>query len=132
MIKIKLDKFKNNNMNFRMDVSEEFKENVIIKRCLLEARVNNSVKQYKYLVPMKYLLPVINNFSSEQLKFDKRSLLEFLEFSDEYDENYYYIYKANATYMKKWREEGCPPIYKVIIDVDSKEFKKEVVFERLI
>lgn len=132
MIKIKLEKLKNDNINFRMDVSEEFKENVIIKRCLLEAKIKKGVKQYPYVVPMKYLLPVINNFSNEDLKFDNRSLLEFLEFSDEYDENYYYIYKVNATYMKRWREEGCPPIYKIIIDSELKEFTKEIVFERLI
>ncbi|SHI35335.1 hypothetical protein SAMN02745163_00072 [Clostridium cavendishii DSM 21758] len=132
MIRIRLDNFKNQGMIFKMFVDEETKENRIIKRCLLEAKVLKNAKQYPYNVPMKYLIPIMKNFSSDEIKVDKRSLLEFLEFSDEYDENFYYIHKANANYMKKWREVGCPKIYKVIIDSLTYKISKEVVFERLI
>lgn len=132
MIKIKLEKLKNGNIIFRMDINDELKENIIIRRCLIECKIKKSVKQYPYVVPMKYLLPIINNFSTNQIKIDKRSLFQFLEFSDEYDENYYYTYKANAPYMKKWREVGCPKIYKITINGECLEVNKEVAFERLL
>ncbi|NGT26718.1 hypothetical protein G6Z19_08355, partial [Clostridium perfringens] len=63
---------------------------------------------------------------------DLDSRLEVLEFSDEYEEVYYYNYKATPAYMKKWREEGCPPIFKITINPKDLSVEKKVIFERLI
>ena len=32
--------------------------------------------------------------------------------------------------MKKWRLEGCPNIFKIEIDFESKEMKKNIVFKK--
>ena len=53
---------------------------------------------------------------------------EFLEFYDEFEENYYSI---NATLNYMWREENCPNIFKIKIDRESLEIKKEVAFKKL-
>ena len=34
--------------------------------------------------------------------------------------------------MKKWREEGCPPIFKITINPKDLSVEKKVIFERLI
>ena len=47
------------------------------------------------------------------------------------DENYYYILEANAKFMRKWREEGCPNIFKVEIDRETLDLKKEIVFKKI-
>lgn len=61
---------------------------------------------------------------------DKDSLLYYLEFSDMYDQNYYNETQATPNYMKKWREEGCPEIYKVTLDKDNCNIEKEVIFNK--
>ena len=33
--------------------------------------------------------------------------------------------------MKKWRQEECPDIFKVEIDSETLEFKKEVIFKKI-
>ena len=58
----------------------------------------------------------MNNIDKENIKLDRYSKLSFLEFSDDFDEKYFYILEANAKYMKKWREEGCPNIFKIEIN----------------
>ena len=57
--------------------------------------------------------------------------LSFLEFSDDFDEKYFYIFQVNARYMKKWREERCPNIFKIEIDKETLEIKKEVIFKKI-
>ena len=32
--------------------------------------------------------------------------------------------------MKKWREEGCPDIYKITIDPETLKVKKEIAFKK--
>ena len=41
------------------------------------------------------------------------------------------IFQVNARYMKKWREERCPNIFKIEIDKETLEIKKEVIFKKI-
>ena len=106
------------------------KENRILKRALFESRVVKN--EFKYNIPMKYFWPIINNVHKELINLSEDSRLEVLEFSDEYEEVYYYNYKATPAYMKKWREEGCPPIFKITINPKDLSVEKKIIFERLI
>ncbi|MPQ45113.1 hypothetical protein [Clostridium tarantellae] len=132
MINILLEVNKKGVLIFRANIDKIHKENLIIKRCLFESKIIKSNRKYPYNIPMKFLLPIINNFHKKYIYFDENSISEFLEFSDEYDDKYYYSYKANASYMKKWREEFCPKIYKVIIDKNKISINKNIIFERFI
>ncbi|MGL5615462.1 MAG: hypothetical protein ACRDD2_04425 [Sarcina sp.] len=129
MIKIKLEINKRGEINFRANVEGELKENTILKRALFEANKVKSKKEYPYLIPMRFLLPIINNIEKEKIELSKESIEEFLEFSDYYEEKTYYAGKATATYMKKWREEDCPKIFKVTINKETLEINKFVAFE---
>lgn len=132
MINIKLELNKRGEISFKAKVSDELKENIIIKRVLFESKIVKSNKKYPYVIPMRFFIPIVNNVHKSNIKFDKDSVNEFLEFSDFYEERSYYIGKANANYMKKWREEDCPKIFKIIIDKENLEVDKFVAFERLI
>ena len=132
MLKFKIESDKLGTLKFRADISEDLKENLIVKRLLFESKIVKSNKKYLYIIPIKYLLPVIQNVPSELLIMDEESIDNFLEFSDEYDEIFYYAAKATSGYMKKWREESCPRIFKVIIEKDTMKVSKEIAFERLI
>ena len=72
-----------------------------------------------------------NENKKENLKIDRYSKNTFYEFSDRYDEKYYYSFEINAKYMKKWRQEECPDIFKVEIDSETLELKKEVIFKKI-
>ena len=74
---------------------------------------------------------IVKNIKKENLKVDRYSKNTFYEFSDRYDEKYYYSFEINAKYMKKWRQEECPDIFKVEIDSETLELKKEVVFKKI-
>lgn len=130
MINIKLDENKRGKVIFRANIDECHKDNRILKRALFESRVVNN--EFKYNIPMKYFWPIINNVHKELISLSEDSRLEVLEFSDEYEEVYYYNYKATPVYMKKWREEGCPPIFKITINPKDLSVEKKVIFERLI
>lgn len=130
MINIKLDEDKRGKVIFRANIDECHKEHRIIKRALFESREVNDIFRYK--IPMKYFWPIINNIDSGVISLSDDSRFEVLEFSDEYEEMYYYSYKATPTYMKKWREEGCPQIFKITINPENLIIDKKVVFERLI
>ncbi len=130
MIYIFLENDKKGNIIFKAKIDEELKENKIIKRILMESKFLK--KESLYNIPVKFLLPLLNNFPKEYLNISESSLNTFLEFSDEYDENFYYIHKANSKYMNKWIENGCPKIYKTIIDKESLSISKSVAFERIL
>ncbi|MGL4741398.1 MAG: hypothetical protein ACRC41_11430 [Sarcina sp.] len=132
MLKFKLESDKSGNIKFKIKVSKELEDNIIIKRAIFEGKKLKGNKEYNYLLPSKYLVPIINNFEKSKLKIDKKSLLSILEFSDEYEEKFYYTNKADAKYMKKWRDEGCPTIFKIILDIETLNINKEVAFERLL
>lgn len=130
MIYISLQNDKRGNLVFKAKIDENLKENKMIKRILMESRFLK--KESIYNIPMKFLLPLLNNFPKKYLKIDEDSLNSFLEFSDEYDENFYYIYKPNSKYMNKWIENGCPKIYKIVINKETLSLSKTVAFERIL
>ena len=132
MINICLYEDKRGNILFKASIHDEHKDNLIIKRTLFESRIVKNNKKYPYIIPMKFLLPILNNFNKEYIRFSEDSLSEFLEFADEYEEKFYYTYKATSNYMRNWIEEGCPKIYKVRINMHEISISKEVAFERLI
>lgn len=132
MVIIKLDLNKRGDINFRANITEQYKENIIIKRALFESKIKKGEKKFPYLIPMRFFIPIVNNLGKDNIKFEESSINEFLEFSDFYEEQTYYTGKATATYMKKWREEECPKIFKVIINKETLEIDKFVAFERLL
>ena len=130
MIKIKLEKNKSGKIIFKLKIDDKNKDNVLFKRALMESKSLKEKARYDYEVPLRFFIPICNNVEKENLKLDKKSILSYLEFSDYYDQNYYTDTEATAKYMKKWREEGCPDIYKISIDEESYEITKEVIFKR--
>jgi hypothetical protein len=130
MIKIKLEKNKSGKIIFKLKIDDKDKDNVLFKRALMEAKSLKEKARYDYEVPLRFFIPICNNVDKENLKLGKKSILSYLEFSDYYDQNYYTDTEATAKYMKKWRGEGCPDIYKISIDEESHEITKEVVFKR--
>lgn len=130
MIKIKIDKNKANEPVFKLNFKNlNEKESRLLKRALIEGKEIKGL--YKYNIPLRYLLPIIKNLDKANIKIDKYSKLSYLEFSDDFDENYYYILEANAKFMRKWREEGCPNIFKVEIDRETLDVKKEIIFKKI-
>ena len=130
MIKIKIDKNRANEPILKLGFKELYeKENRFLKRALIEGKEIKGT--YKYEIPLKYFLPIVKNLDKNNIKLDRYSKLAYLEFSDDFDENYYYILEANAKFMRKWREEGCPNIFKVEIDRETLDVKKEIVFKKI-
>jgi hypothetical protein len=130
MIKIKLEKNKSGKIIFKLKIDDKDKDNVLFKRAIMESKSLKEKARYDYEVPLRFFVPICNNVDKENLKLDKKTILSYLEFSDYYDQNYYTDTEATAKYMKKWREEGCPDIYKISIDEESHEITKEVIFKR--
>lgn len=130
MTRIKLEKSKNGKIIFKLKITEDDRNNILFKRALMEGKVIKGNSRFNYEVPLRFFMPICKNVDKENLNLDNRSLLSYLEFSDYYDENYYAEVNATPKYMKKWREEGCPDIYKITIDTETYEVKKEVVFKK--
>ena len=130
MIKVKIEKNRLNEPIFKLGFKKlNDKEERFLKRALIEGKEISGT--YKYEIPLKYFVPIMNNIDKENIKLDRYSKLSFLEFSDDFDENYFYILEANAKYMKKLREEGCPNIFKIEINKDTLEIKKEIIFKKI-
>lgn len=130
MIKILIEKTKKNEPVFKIKVNDKEVE----KYRMLRAPLFQSIKikgEYNYKVPIRFFEPIINNIPPEDIKIDKKSINSYLEFSDEYDEKYYYTTEPNASYMTKWRSEGCPNIFKVKIDINRSIISKEVAFKKV-
>jgi len=130
MIKVKLEKNKSGKIVFKLKIDDRYEGNVLFKRALMESKVLKGKSKYDYEVPLRFFIPICNNINKENLILDKKSILSYLEFSDCYDQNYYTDIDATAKYMKKWREEECPDIYRITIDQDNYNIKKEVAFKR--
>lgn len=130
MIKAKLEKNKNGKIIFKLKLDDTDKDNILFKRVLMESKVLKGKSRYQYEVPLRFFVPICNNIGEGNMILDKKSILSYLEFSDYYDQNYYTDVEATAKYMKKWREEGCPDIYRITIDKDGYTIKKEVAFKR--
>ncbi len=130
MIKIKIDKNKRGEPIFKLGYKElEEKEIRFLKRAIMEGKEIKGI--FKYEIPLRFFTPIFNNFDKENIKIDRYSKVEYLEFSDFYDERYFYSFEITPKYMKKWREEGCPNIFKIQIDVETKEVKKEIIFKKI-
>lgn len=130
MIRVKLQCNKSGKIIFKLKADEKDKKNILLKRALMEGKVLKGNSRFNYEVPLRFFYPICNNINKKDLEIDKRSLSMYLEFSDYYDENYYTEVKATPRYMKKWREEGCPDIYKITVDIETNEIKKEVAFKK--
>lgn len=130
MIKIKLEFSKSKKIIFKVKIDEKEKSSILFRRALIEGKPIKKNRLYNYEIPLRYFIPICSNIKKNELILDKRSILSYLEFSDCYDENYYTEVNATPSYMRKWREEGCPDIYKITIDKDTYEVKKEVAFRK--
>lgn len=130
MIKIKLEINKNRKIIFKVKVDEKDKVNLFFKRAIMEGKPLKKGARYNYEIPLRFFMPICSNLNKNELIIDKKSILSYLEFSDSYDENYYTEVTADARYMKKWREEGCPDIYKITINPENLQIKKEIAFKK--
>ena len=130
MIKIKLEKIKSGKIIFKLKINDIDKESILFKRAIMESKVIKGKSTYNYEVPLRYFVPICNNISKEKLIIDKKSIFSYLEFSDYYDQNYYTQVNVTPKYMKKWRDEGCPDIYRISINKNDYSVKKEVVFKK--
>jgi hypothetical protein len=130
MIKFKLQKDKSKGIIFKINIKEEDKlKYPFLKRPIMEGKRIKGL--YNYQIPLRFLIPIINNIKIKDLKLDNKSINEFLEFYDEFEEKHYYSINATPKFMKVWREENCPNIFKIKIDRESLEIKKEVAFKKL-
>ncbi len=130
MIKMKIDKNKRGEPIFKLGYKDlEDKELRFLKRAIMEGKEIKGI--FNYEIPLRFFIPIFNNICKENIKIDRYSKVEYLEFSDFYDEKYFYSFEVTPKYMKKWREEGCPNIFKIQIDKDSMEIKKEIIFKKI-
>ena len=132
MIRLKLEREKKNGIILKVGiVNKEEVNNPIIRRVLFEGQEIKGGRKYNYIIPLKFLIPIVNNINNEEVVIEKSSLLSYIEYSDEYDEHYYYIQEVTPSYMKNWRKCGCPKIYKVTLDVNKNSVNKEVIFNKI-
>lgn len=130
MIKIKLEKNKRGEPIFKLCIKDgDLEYYKFLKRSLMDGK--KLTGSYNYEVPLRYFVPIFNNIPKDRLSLDKKSILSYLEFSDDFDEKYYYTLTATPKYMRLWREENCPNIYKVSIDKESLTLEKEVAFKKV-
>ena len=130
MVKIKLEKNKKSEPVFKLNIKDKEIENYrFLKRALMEGKTIKG--GYNYEIPIRFFEPIFKNLKIEEMKFNKKSITQYFEFSDEYDEKYFYRTEINAGYMKKWREEGCPDIYKILIDKETCTLTKELAFKKI-
>lgn len=130
MLRIKLEMNKKGEPIFKLEINKEDElKYSFLRRALMEGKQIKGT--YNYQIPIRFFQPIFNNISVENIILDNDSLLSYLEFSDDFAENIYYTIEANPRYMKKWREEGCPNIYKIQIDKETLLLSKSVAFKRI-
>ena len=130
MIRVKIDKNKKGEPIFKLSYKDlDDKELRFLKRAIIEGKEISGM--FKYEIPLRFFVPILNNMDKESIKIDRHSKHEYLEFSDSYDEKYFYSFEVTPKYMKKWREEECPNIFKIQIDKDTMEIKKEIIFKKI-
>ncbi|VYT72522.1 hypothetical protein [Clostridium tertium] len=130
MIKVKIEKDKNNNPIFKLNIKEtDEKKYPFLKRALMDGKKISG--RFNYEVPLRYLVPILNNVGRGNLSVDGKSKIEFLEFYDFFEEKYYASFEATSKFMKIWRKEKCPNIFKIKIDIDSSTVSKEVAFKKI-
>ena len=128
MIRIKIDKNKKEQPIFKIYI-KDIEGYKFLKRSLLEGKKISG--KYNYEIPLRFFVPIFNNINKNEINLDSNSKLEFLEFWDEVEEKYYSTLEVTPKFMKLWREEGCPDIFKVKIHRETLELKKEVVFKKI-
>ena len=129
MIKIKLEKNKSGKILFKLKI-KECDINNLFKRAIMESKKLKEGSRYDYEVPLRFFFPIYKNYDKDKINIDRYSLVSYLEFSDEFDERYYNEIEATPKYMRKWREEGCPNIYKITIEKETKEIRKDIAFKK--
>lgn len=130
MVRIKIKKDRRGIPVFLASISDKEKdEYTFIKRALIESK---EVKgRYKYQVPLKYLLPIFKNIDENIVVIDKCSIDSYFEFADEEEGKFFYACEASAKYMKQWREQSCPYIYKIKIDAENNKIEKIMAFKKI-
>ncbi|AOR22490.1 hypothetical protein [Clostridium taeniosporum] len=128
MIIIKLEKNRRNKIIFKAKFTDGEEKKIFFKRAIIEGKKLKG--EFEYQIPLRFFIPIVKNINKKEVLLDKDSLFCYLEFSDIYDQNYYNETQATPNYMKKWREEGCPEIYKVTIDKESYDIEKEIIFKK--
>ncbi|CDH89305.1 hypothetical protein FDE76_17640 [Clostridium botulinum] len=128
MVVVKLEKNKKRQIIFKIKFTDGEENKLFFKRAIIEGKKIKG--DFDYQVPLRFFIPIVRNINKKDILLDKDSLLYYLEFSDMYDQNYYNETQATPNYMKKWREEGCPEIYKVTLDKDNCNIEKEVIFNK--
>ena len=128
MVVVKLEKSKKSQIIFKIKFTDGEENKLFFKRAIIEGKKIKG--DFDYQVPLRFFIPIVKNINKKDILLDKDSLLYYLEFSDMYDQNYYNETQATPNYMKKWREEGCPEIYKVTLDKDNCNIEKEVIFNK--
>lgn len=130
MIKIKLEQNKKSEPIFYIRLQgEDDKNNKLLKRALMESTKPKSKLLYK--VPMRFFVPIFSNIDKANIELDLNGYNSFLEFADSYEEKIYYSIEATPAYMRKWRSEGCPNIYRISVKPETLELEKEVVFKKI-
>ena len=130
MIKIKIQKNKNHDPIFKIKIKdEEIEKYIFLKRALIEGK--NIKGNFNYEIPLRFLFPILNNLNKEEISIDKHSELEFLEFYDDFEEKYYASFLATPKFMRLWRKENCPNIFKIKIDKQTLNITKEIAFKRI-
>ncbi|MBN1066649.1 hypothetical protein DVW02_01395 [Clostridium botulinum] len=128
MVVVKLEKNKKSQIIFKIKFTDGEENKLFFKRAIIEGKKIKG--DFDYQVPLRFFIPIVKNINKKNILLDKDSLLYYLEFSDMYDQNYYNETQATPNYMKKWREEGCPEIYKVTLDKDNCNIEKEIIFNK--
>ena len=85
---------------------------------------------YNYLIPIRYLLPIVNNIENTDKEIDK-STMDFFEFWDDFEEKEFTSTLATAKFMKLWRKENCPNIFKIHINKETLLVEKEIAFKKI-
>lgn len=130
MIKIKIQKGKNDNPIFKINIkNNEIEKYKFLKRALIDGKTIKG--NFNYEIPLRYLVPIINNLDKDSISIDRYSKLEFLEFYDEYEEKYYASFTATPKFMKLWRMERCPNIFKIQINPETLIVTKEIAFKKV-
>lgn len=130
MIIIKLEQNKKLEPVFYITLQgEEDRNNKLLKRALMESSKQRNKLVYK--VPMRFFVPIFSNIDKDKIQLDCNGLYSFLEFADSFEENIYYSTEATPVYMRKWRSEGCPNIYRISVDPQTLLLSKEVVFKKI-
>lgn len=128
MIRIKIEEKRNSNFVFKIAImNNDISKDKLLKRLLIEGKKIRG--EYTYEIPLRFLLPILNNYKKDNIEIDKDSIVEFFQFSDLYDEKYYYTTKVSDKYMRLWISEQCPNIYKISINRESKKVNYRIAFK---